>query len=114
LPDKFNLQGPLNGILSAFAAHPGVAWISVPVDMPFIDENIIRFLIEHRNENKIATCFFDSDGQNPEPLLTLWEPSAATLLERFSETGGVSARQFLKTNPVEILKSPDKNLHINV
>ena len=53
--DAFPFQGPLNGILSAFKRYPGVAWLTLPVDMPLVDEGVIRFLVAHRDAAKAAT-----------------------------------------------------------
>jgi molybdopterin-guanine dinucleotide biosynthesis protein A len=75
IPDNYPTDSPLNGILSAFDVHPDVAWLTVPVDMPWVDSKTITSLISNRDIYKAATCFLDSDGKNPEPLLPLWEPS---------------------------------------
>jgi molybdopterin-guanine dinucleotide biosynthesis protein A len=114
LADKFDFKSPLNGIMSAFSQNPHTAWLSVPVDMPNIDRKIISFLLEHRNINKVATCFYDSDGQFPEPLFTVWEATALPLLKAHLAKGQIQPRNFLMTHDVEILKSPDPGMHLNI
>src|SRR5688572_8249962 len=42
LADLFEMDSPLNGILTAFRHTPSVAWLSVPVDMPMIDQAVLR------------------------------------------------------------------------
>ncbi|HZB13709.1 MAG TPA: NTP transferase domain-containing protein, partial [Chryseolinea sp.] len=37
LPDQYNFDSPLNGILTAFSDDSIAAWLTVPVDMPLID-----------------------------------------------------------------------------
>ena len=96
LPDQFDFESPLNGILTAFAHDSIAAWLTVPVDMPLIDVEIIAYLLKKRDTNKVATCFFDSDGKNPEPLITIWEPRAYPLLLSFQKSGKISPRDFLK------------------
>ena len=49
LKDKFQIESPLNGILSALNDYPDNAWLTVPVDMPAINEPILQFLIDHRD-----------------------------------------------------------------
>ncbi len=114
LPDQFQINSPLNGILSAFQFNKNVAWLTIPVDMPMIDAAVIEFLLAHRNESKKATCFFDSDGTNPEPLFTLWEPSASDDLIKFHESGKISARDFLKQSDIHILSVPNSRYLTNI
>ncbi|MEQ8423329.1 MAG: NTP transferase domain-containing protein, partial [Cyclobacteriaceae bacterium] len=94
--DAFGLETPLDGILSAFQKHPHIAWLTVPIDMPFVDDHTIQFLIDHRDTGKVATCFYDTSGKLPEPLLTLWEPKSKDLLLEFYGDGKLSPREFLK------------------
>lgn len=114
IEDRYNLNSPLNGILSAFEHTPSVAWLTVPVDMPMIDEQCIRFLIDHRDTNKLATCFVDSDGEKPEPLLALWEPAAFELLKQFHAAGEFSPRKFLMEHAVSLLQPPSKKIYQNI
>ncbi len=112
--DKFSLSTPLDGILSAFAEHSNVAWLSLPVDMPLVDHDILAFLIKNRDENKVATCFMDTDGKNPEPLLVIWEKSASKLLHAYYKQGKKSPREFLLSADIKLLEVPRKNALRNV
>ena len=115
LPDKFTLSSPLNGILSAFELAPDQTWITVPVDMPMIDEHVLQFLIDHRQpEKNLATCFHDSDGEKPEPLLAIWEPAAYDHLKKFYASGEKSPRHFLMTHQVGIISPPNTSLYENI
>jgi molybdopterin-guanine dinucleotide biosynthesis protein A len=114
LADAFGFEGPLNGILTAFKHQPEVAWLTVPVDMPNIDADLIGLLMAGRNPEKMATCFFDSTGKQPEPLLALWEPAGEKKLTEYFTRGGRSPREFLMTNPVELLTVPHPKYLINI
>jgi molybdenum cofactor guanylyltransferase len=114
LPDHYEYKSPLNGIITALESFPDDTWLSVPVDMPNVDAAVIDFLITHRDENCVATCFYDSDEKFPEPLLAIWEPRALPLLRSFQLTGKKSPREFLMANKVKILKSPFAGLHVNI
>ncbi|MEQ8363546.1 MAG: NTP transferase domain-containing protein [Cyclobacteriaceae bacterium] len=114
ITDAYPFKGPLNGILSAFKHQPDAAWLTLPVDMPFVDETIIQFLIDHRDVTKVATCFYDSEGKLPEPLLTIWEPSCALLLKAFYDEGKTSPRDFLKTANIKLLQVPNKKALKNI
>jgi molybdopterin-guanine dinucleotide biosynthesis protein A len=108
------MDSPLNGILSAFRKAPDSAWLSVPVDMPHVDANVLKYLIDHRDPSKLATCFVDSDGRDPEPLLTLWEPRAAESLLLHYQSGNVSARNFLRKHDINMIKAPSEKIYENV
>jgi molybdopterin-guanine dinucleotide biosynthesis protein A len=114
LPDSFDFKSPLNGILTAFSKHPETAWLTVPVDMPYIKEHSISYLIAQRDPEKVATCFFDSDGKNPEPLFAIWEPRTFSLLKKFYESGKISPRDFLQTHAAHVVKAPNTDIHFNV
>lgn len=114
LIDQFEIETPLNGILSAFQKHPDTAWITVPVDMPNIGAAAVDFLIQHRNKEKVASCFYDSEGDKPEPLFTVWEPRAFPMLLKFYERGGASPRAFLLSHAVEVVVAPDRDWLFNI
>jgi molybdopterin-guanine dinucleotide biosynthesis protein A len=112
--DQFDLDSPLNGILSAFHFDPDASWLTVPVDMPNLHAASIEFLLRHRNPKKTATCFLDTDGQRPEPLVTIWEAKAKPLLFDFYNSGGFSPRKFLEEHDIELLKAPHPSMLVNL
>ena len=114
LPDRFTIESPLNGILSAFELNPHVAWLTVPVDMPGVDLKTLEYLISKRSSNHIATCFFDSEGKEPEPLLTLWESAASSLAKQFYKDGHISPRDFLRQATVNIISVPNNRALRNI
>jgi molybdopterin-guanine dinucleotide biosynthesis protein A len=112
--DLFDIESPLNGILSAFHYDTENAWLTVPVDMPNINTEALQYLLAHRDKSKSATCFYDSEGENPEPLLTLWEPRSRPQLFNFFNQGEISPRKFLQENDVCILNTPNSEWLLNV
>ena len=112
--DSFNFDSPLNGILCAFQNDITSALLSVPVDMPLIDVDLIQFLIHQRDKSKVATCFWDSTGEFPEPLVTLWESNSYSPLMEYQKKGGISPREFLQQQDVNIIQSPNPKYLINI
>jgi molybdopterin-guanine dinucleotide biosynthesis protein A len=112
--DVYNFKSPLSGILSAFSERPSIALLAVAVDMPFIDDNLVQFLIDHRAEDKPATCFFDSEGKRPEPMLCIWEQTSFKKLIDFVKGGNMSPRDFLEQHKAEVLRAPDSRKLANV
>lgn len=113
--DQFSFRSPLNGILSVWAQKPQSALLTLPVDMPWVDQALISHLLAGRDPKGFATCFRDCDGQRPEPLLCLWEPKAFTPLKVFAEVGNISPRLFLESNSVALLdaENPFKLTNVN-
>lgn len=114
ISDHFDLNSPLNGILSAFHFDPEATWLTVPIDMPNIDKKVIEYLLKHRDTHKAATCFTDSDGEEPEPLLTLWEPKSKPMLFDFFNSGGYSVKKFMQENDVNIIPCPHREWLVNI
>jgi molybdopterin-guanine dinucleotide biosynthesis protein A len=114
LADYYSFPGPINGILSAFQAHPKESWLILAVDMPFVDERALQLLLSHRNTKKLATCFIHSPEKFPEPLLTVWEPSAYAPLLAFAESGNVSPRAFLAQADIQAVEPHDRKILLNI
>lgn len=113
LYDAYPIQGPLNGILSAFR-YRRAAWLVVAVDMPFVDDSAIEALITNRDSYACATCFFNNERNAAEPLAALWEPVALPLLVQFAEQGGRSPSKFLATHRVRMVDPPDPRMLLNI
>lgn len=113
LADRFHMSGPLNGILSAFH-HKHTAWLTVAIDMPFVNDGTIELLIAGRDSTRLATCFYNRETKQPEPLLTIWERQAYPFLLKFAHTGNISPRDFLRTHPVKMIDPPDDKVLLNI
>ena len=105
--DAFDMPGPLNGILSAFQHDPESAWLVVACDMPLLTENSLKALIAGRDFSKPATTFYDSNGQFPEPLLSIWEPAIEPMLQTAVAAGYYAPRAILMLANCHLLTIPD-------
>ncbi|AKD55987.1 molybdenum cofactor guanylyltransferase [Spirosoma radiotolerans] len=105
--DLFDFPGPLNGILSAFTHDSAAAWLVVACDMPLLTTRSLDALLRGRNLAKLATVFYDSDGQFPEPLLGIYEPAFHPVLKQAMIAEQYSPRQALQQHDVQILTVPD-------
>ncbi|HZY79884.1 MAG TPA: molybdenum cofactor guanylyltransferase [Cyclobacteriaceae bacterium] len=113
LIDFFDIPGPINGIMSAFHQAPGSSWLIVAVDMPKVNKATLELLLSKRDQNKIATCFYNPELKDCEPLLTLWEPIAYPLLRDFTEKGNVSPQRFLRTHNANVIPIEDPGMLAN-
>lgn len=114
LPDAYENMGPLGAILTAFKKYPESAWLIIACDLPLLDEAALRYLIEHRNKNAIATTYESPFDGLPEPLITVWEPAAYPYLLGAIEEGYKCPRKALiKSDNVTILKAKDPHALMN-
>ena len=123
LPDRYPQQGPLGGLLTAFEAHPQVAWLLVPCDLPHLDAGTLRGLLagrraDSRNENDpnapLVTAYWDAEKTGAEPLVSLWEPEAGPVLRAWFMAGNRSPRQFMVQHPTTRLVAPNYAVFENV
>jgi len=111
--DVFLNLGPFGGICSAFQKDPNSAWIVLATDLPFLDKNLIKLLLEKRNPAKVATAVIGKGKQFPEPLITIYEPKAYSILLQYLAQGYSCPRKMLINSDIEILEVDD-NLIQNI
>ena len=115
LPDNYPGGGPLIGILSAFKAHPDVAWLVTACDLPLLDLPALQYLVHNRDTNGIATTFKSPHDGLPEPLITIWEPASFEKLQSHIADGYTCPRKALIRNEpvVKLLIAPNPDALIN-
>lgn len=112
--DQNLFKGPFNGMLSAHAKYPGVAWLVVACDMPLLDSEALRLLIAARDREKMATAYALNNSELPEPLCAIWEPHALGLAQSYLEAGnGSCPRKFLINNDIKRIHPVDDRVLIN-
>ena len=111
--DTFLNLGPFGGICSAFQNDPNSAWLVLATDLPFVDKNLIKLLIEKRNPAKVATAVIGKGKQFPEPLIAIYEPKSYPILLQYLAQGYSCPRKMLINSDVEIVEVED-NLIRNI
>ncbi len=114
LPDTFLGLGPMGAILTAFRQAPDSAWLVVACDLPLLDEDAIRFLVENRNPSAMATAFRSPVNEFPEPLVAIWEPKSYPVLLQFLAQGYSCPRKALINSPVHLIDAPNPDALMNV
>lgn len=112
--DSFGESGPLGGILSAQAAHPEAAWLVAACDLPFLPAATLRYLVDHRAPDQMATAFASSHDGLPEPLCAIYEPHSHRSLIRYFEAGRLCPRKILIEEKINLLPLPDPQALDNV
>jgi molybdopterin-guanine dinucleotide biosynthesis protein A len=108
-------EGPTVGIRSALAGYPGVAWLVLACDLPFLSDAALSQLLHERDAASVATAYRSAhhDGL-PEPLCAIWEPAAAPLLASYQDNGGRCPRKFLIRHATRLLEPQDRRALDNV
>ena len=107
ISDKFYNLGPFGGICSAFQKDPNSAWFVLATDVPYVDKNLIRRLLEKRNPAKVATAIKGKNKEFVEPLITIYEPKAYPILLQYLAQGYSCPRKMLINSDVEIVEVDD-------
>ena len=114
LEDTFTGLGPYGAFLSAFREEPDRAWLVVACDMPLLETETFKFLIEKRKVSAIATAYNSPENEFPEPLITIWEPKSYPVLLSFLSQGYSCPRKVLINSDVHLLQAPNTDALTNV
>jgi len=114
LPDTISGLGPYGAILSAFRSDPNSAWLVMACDLPLVDEDAVRHLLNERSPAQIATAFHNEITGFPDPLFTLWEPKAYPRLLHFLSLGYSCPRKVLINSDTKVVEPSDQRILSNV
>lgn len=114
IADSFEKLGPYGAIMSAFKKYPDAAWLVAACDIPLLQGNHLKRLVDERKASKVATCYYNPDTHFPEPLITLWEPKAYPILLQYLALGYSCPRKVLINSDVQILRVDDHSFMANV
>lgn len=86
IPDPPGLSGPIAGLSAALRWAPRCAWLLAACDLPLVTPEALQWLISLRVPGVRAVLPVTAGGR-VEPLLALYEPHAAPLVERLVLSG---------------------------
>lgn len=113
ISDIYPNLGPIGGIFSAFKEDPNSAWFVLATDLPFVNDELIKLLLEKRNPKKVATSLKGKKSNFIEPLITIYEPKAYAILSKNLEKEIFSPRKIVMNADVEVVEVDD-NLIRNI
>ena len=90
----------------ALDSAPDCAWLVVACDLPLLDEATIAFLVDHRDPMCQATAFRSSGDGMPEPLCTIYEPSAFNHFLGLIDKGISCPRKALQNSNTKLFDPP--------
>ena len=112
--DRDEYKGPYNGLLSAHHMDPTASWLVLACDLPLMDQNALKYLIQERDPNKLATAFATRDSGLPEPLCAIWEPAGLEKSIAYLNAGnGSCPRKFLINEDILLLYPENEEVLLN-
>lgn len=106
LTDTLLEMGSIGGIVSAMLRYPSVSWLVMACDMPFLNTDVLKYIIEKRQFGKIATAFRNPENDFPEPLLAVWEAKSLPILLQFIAQAAYCPRKVLMNSDAAIINTP--------
>ncbi len=107
LVDAYEDMGPAAGILTALETHPDADWLVVACDLPNIDAQTLRYLLEHCSATQPFTAFRSSYDGLPEPLCALYRAGSRALVAEFVGDGIHCPRKMLIRSDSCLLEQPN-------
>jgi molybdopterin-guanine dinucleotide biosynthesis protein A len=107
-PDIAGVAGPLSGILAAMRLYPSVSWLLVACDMPDIEEDAVRWLLDRRRPGVWATVPRLQEGGHVEPLLAHYDFRCASLFEDILRSGSLRIGTVVENARVETPLVPER------
>ncbi len=101
--DRFLGFGPIGGILSAMSAHRNASWLVLACDLPLVNAEFLKTLIDARNPLSAATAFYNVDEKRFEPLAALYEPKSYQKMFYFLAEGKTCPQKVLYNSVVKII-----------
>jgi molybdopterin-guanine dinucleotide biosynthesis protein A len=95
--------GPIGAVLNVHEGFPDAALFVVSCDLPYFDESCAKNLIDERDPSRAATAFFNSETEQPEPLVTIYENVLLRGLGDAFRNGENSLRRLLKKSDVKLI-----------
>lgn len=108
--DRFLNCGPLGGILSAMSAHRNAAWLVLACDLPMINDDVIKTLVENRGHYQMGTAFYNTDEKRFEPLAALYEPKSYHRMFYFLAEGKTCPQKVLYNSEVKVINFNNTDL----
>jgi molybdopterin-guanine dinucleotide biosynthesis protein MobB len=111
IPDAPGVSGPMAGMLAAFRWDPRSVWIISAVDMPLMEENAWRWLIDQRRPGTWAVLPRIPGKRNFETTGGCYEPMIFDHIESLAVRGRVKLQDIALHPKVLTPRVPDEIAH---
>jgi molybdopterin-guanine dinucleotide biosynthesis protein A len=111
IPDAPGVTGPMAGMLGAFRWDPHSAWIISAVDMPLMEKNAWRWLLDQRRPGAWAVLPHLGDRRHVEATGGCYEPMIFDHIESLASRGKIRLQEIARHPKVLTPRVPDAIAH---
>lgn len=102
-PDRLSGKGPLGGIHAALY-YADTPWVAIlPVDMPFLQPRVYRFLASFADRAKVVVA---KSEKGLEPMVSLWAKETMSEVNDCLQNNRLSIHRFLRDLPATEVDFP--------
>jgi len=99
-------SGPLTGIVSAMQAYPAADWLVIACDMPRLDSQTLKNLLNARRAGEWFLAYRSASDGEPEPLCAFYAGAVRKLLKNEINGQARSLRTVLMESQCRLLDLP--------
>ncbi|MEO0583941.1 MAG: molybdenum cofactor guanylyltransferase [Bacteroidota bacterium] len=107
-------QGPLGSIYTAQQRFPQCAILLMACDMPRIGKEDVSLLIEKRKPTADVSVFWNTESNQTEPMLSIWETNSQPFVKEALDQGRRSLMRLLATMDVHVIPHPFPDHFLNI
>jgi len=104
LTDSIANQGPLGGLYTACDAFPNHSLVVLTCDMPYLNQEALRILMNQHDRKHGITCY-QTDSNQLQPFPGIYESDLAQSLFERIQTQQLSMQSYLAAQHAQILQS---------
>lgn len=105
--DRYTDIGPLAGILSAMDEHPDADWLVVACDLPNVDDEALRYLVDNATTRQPFAAYRSSHDGLPEPLCAIYRAGSDAMIREFVADGVHCPRKIMIRSDTLLLEQPN-------
>lgn len=106
--------GPIAGILAALELHPDADWLVVACDLPNLDAQTLRHLLDNAPPDVAMIAFRSSSDALPEPLCAIYRAVSRTIIRGMVDEGVVCPRKIMIRSGAWLLQLPTPSALENI
>ncbi|MFQ5449869.1 MAG: molybdopterin-guanine dinucleotide biosynthesis protein B [Nitrospinaceae bacterium] len=101
--------GPVGGLATLMARHPGKAWMITACDMPFLIEKNFERILNERDPMRYGTCYLQKGRLGFEPMSAIYEPKFILPLYEAMSRRELSLSRIISDLPFKQVRIPDED-----
>lgn len=110
--EQYAGQGPLAGIYTAMETVEASWYVVIPIDVPFMEPQVIRELIKYIDLD--VDVIVPTISGKVEPLISIYNYSMKEAIKNQLDKGKRAVYQLLKTSEVKYVPMDNEKLFVNI